>query len=87
MRLRSSELLAGYMEAGDFSQARLARFAGCSRQFIHMLVTDERSTCTPEVAKRIEEAMRVLPGTLFDPRESPTAGPRGKQQKTKASAA
>lgn len=84
MRLRNAELLVGYMDAGDFTQARLARFAGCSRQFIHMLVTGERSTCTPEVAKRIEEAMRVLPGTLFDAHGSPSARPAVRQRKISA---
>lgn len=73
MRLRSPELLAKYMEANDFTQARLARFAGCSRQFIHLLLKGERGTCTIEVAKRIEEAVRVIPGTLFDPFVSPVA--------------
>jgi transcriptional regulator with XRE-family HTH domain len=71
MRLRSPELLAEYMRIGDFSQARLARYAGCSRQFIYLLLKGERRTCTPEIAKLIEEAMRVLPGTLFDRSESP----------------
>lgn len=66
MRLRNPKLLADYMAAGDFSQARLARYVGCSRQFIHLLLTGQRSTCTVEVARRIEEAMRVLPGTLFE---------------------
>lgn len=67
MRLHSTQLLADYMKAGDFSQARLARYVGCSRQFIHMLVNGERTTCTVDVGRRIEEAMRVLPGTLFAP--------------------
>lgn len=70
MRLRSPKLLADYMAAGDFSQARLARYAGCSRQFIHLLVTGQRTTCTVEVARRVEEAMRVLPGTLFEASQS-----------------
>ncbi|GAA1909134.1 hypothetical protein GCM10009737_07850 [Nocardioides lentus] len=65
MRLRDTRLLADYMAASDFSQARLARYAGCSRQFIHLLLKGERQTCTVEVAKRIEEGLRVLPGTLF----------------------
>ncbi|EFQ82740.1 hypothetical protein HMPREF0063_11949 [Aeromicrobium marinum DSM 15272] len=67
MKLRSTKLLIDYMEAGDFSQARLGRHAECSRQFISMMVRGERTTCTPAVAQRIEEALRVLPGTLFVP--------------------
>jgi transcriptional regulator with XRE-family HTH domain len=65
MKLKDRGLLVDYMKAGDFTQARLGRFAGCSRQFINQLVSGERNTCTPEVGKRIEEALRVLPGTLF----------------------
>lgn len=75
MKLRDPGLLARYMEANDFSQARLGRYAGCSRQFIHMLVTGEKRTCTTEVGRLIEEALRVLPGTLFAPNESPTMRP------------
>lgn len=75
MKLRDAGLLARYMEANDFSQARLGRYAGCSRQFIHMLVTGEKRTCTPEVGRLVEEALRVLPGTLFTPNGSPTTRP------------
>lgn len=65
MRLRDPELLARYMKAQDFTQARLARYVGCSRQFIYLLLKGERTTCTKPIGERIEEAMRVLPGTLF----------------------
>jgi hypothetical protein len=71
MRLRNPQLLADYMDASDFSQARLARYAGCSRQFIHLLLKGDRTTCTIDVGRRIEEAVRVLPGTLFDLSVSP----------------
>lgn len=71
MRLRNPDMLARYMEANDFTQARLARYAGCSRQFIYLLLKGERKTCTREIGQRIEEAMRVLPNTLFDDCLSP----------------
>ncbi len=70
MQLRDAGLLAGYMQMKDFSQARLGRYAGCSRQFVHMLVSGEKKTCTPQVGTLIEEALGVLPGTLFVPNES-----------------
>lgn len=70
MQLRDAELLARYMESKDFSQARLGRYAGCSRQFVHMLVTGEKKTCTPQIGALIEEALGVLPGTLFVANES-----------------
>lgn len=72
MQVRDPELLVRYMENQDFSQARLARYCGCSRQFIHLLVTGERRTCTKQIGDLIEEALRVLPGTLFVPSVSPT---------------
>lgn len=75
MRLRNPRLLADYMAANDFTQARLARYAGCSRQFIHLLLKGERTTCTQGVGERIEEAVRVLPGTLFDRSVSPVKRP------------
>ena len=65
MQLKDPQLLERYMEANDFSQARLGRYAGCSRQFVWMLINRKKSTCTKEVGTRIEEALRVLPGTLF----------------------
>lgn len=72
MQVRDSDLLTRYMQNADFSQARLARYVGCSRQFIHMLVTGERTTCTKQVGGLVEEALRVLPGTLFVPQKSRT---------------
>lgn len=84
MQVRDPELLVKYMENADFSQARLARYVGCSRQFIHLLVTGERSTCTKQIGALIEEALRVLPGTLFVPRLSPTTTRPASKRKTQA---
>lgn len=82
MRLRDPELLLRYMENADFSQARLSRYCGCSRQFIHLLVTGERRTCTKQIGELIEEALRVLPGTLFMPQKSPTTHRKVTKQTT-----
>jgi len=84
MQLRDPKLLVGYMQMNDFTQARLGRFAGCSRQFIHMLASGEKKTCTPLVGRRIEEALRVLPGTLFVDSGSPVGGPAVKAGKKAA---
>jgi hypothetical protein len=81
MKLRDPALLVGYMEVNDFTQARLGRYAGVSRQFIHMLVAGEKKTCTKQVGELIEEALRVLPGTLFVPNESPSARPVVKRRR------
>lgn len=72
MRLRDADLLIKWMDEKDFSQARLSRYAECSRQFIHLLTIGERRTCTEPIAKRIEEALCVVPGTLFVAEKSPT---------------
>lgn len=82
MQLRDHELLVRYMENADFSQARLARYCGCSRQFIHLLVNGERRTCTKQIGELIEEALRVLPGTLFVPQKSPTSHQKGNDKGT-----
>ncbi len=72
MRLTNPDLMRQYMQARDFTQARLGRYAGCSRQFIWQLLNDpEVTTCTPEIGRRIEEALSLLPGTLFTPSKSP----------------
>lgn len=84
MKLRDRTLLVQYMEAGDFSQARLGRYAGVSRQFISQLVNGDRTTCTPKVAERIEEGLRVLPHTLFMPNESHAVGRTAKRKATAA---
>ncbi|WP_130012167.1 helix-turn-helix transcriptional regulator [Serinicoccus sediminis] len=84
MKLKDRALLLEYMKLGDFSQARLGRYAGVSRQFINQLCRGERTTCTPQVAARIEEGLRVLPRTLFEPSKSHAAG---QNVTTKATAA
>lgn len=84
MKLRDRKLLVDYMNAGDFSQARLGRYAGVSRQFINQLCTGQRNTCTPAVADRIEEGLRVLKGTLFVPNKSHVVGRSSKHKATAA---
>jgi transcriptional regulator with XRE-family HTH domain len=66
MKLRDPKLMADYMALRDLSQSGLARRAGCSRQFVWQLLNDPtKGTCTGETAARIEEALSVLPGTIF----------------------
>lgn len=85
MKLRDPKLLMDYMRLRDFSQARLARYAGCSRQFIWSLLNDPaKKTCTNEVGQRIEEALSVLPGTLFVLTLSPVKGHAVKGRSTAA---
>lgn len=65
MRLRDADLLARHLIDRDCTQARLARKVGRSRQFINKLVTGLTDTCSPDVARGIEEELNVVPGTLF----------------------
>jgi len=74
MKLRDKQLLKNYLEHRDMTQARLARYAEVSRQFISQLLSEDdwgKNTCTPAVAHRIEEALDLIPGTLFEQKESP----------------
>lgn len=80
MKLRDRELLAAYMEQKDFSQARLGRYAECKRQFIWALLHGDRNTCTEPIANRIEEALGLITGTLFEDNESPEKRPAVKKQ-------
>lgn len=87
MKLRDADLLVAHMKHRDFSQARLARAAGCSRQFIHLLTKGEKRSCTEKVARRIEQALDVPETTLFLRMESPVMRPLVKRAATKSRAA
>lgn len=74
MKLRSPETLRALMNQDEFSLARLARYADCSKSFISHLLAGRRSSCTPELADRISEALHVPTEVLFELRVSPSAG-------------
>lgn len=87
MKLRDPDLLVAHMKHHDFSQARLARAAGCSRQFIHLLTRGEKKSCTEKIARRIEQALDVPETTLFLKMESLAKGPVVKRATTRRVAA
>jgi transcriptional regulator with XRE-family HTH domain len=70
MRLRDRERLGKFMDANGIRQSDLARAAGVSRQFVHMLLRGNKRSCSDGVARRIEEGLHVVPGTLFVPEKS-----------------
>lgn len=74
MRLKNPEMLRLLMQEHEFSLARLARYAGCSKGFISHLLADRRRTCTTALGSRIAEALEVPVEVLFDVKVSPTAG-------------
>ena len=73
MTLISAETLAALMRQKDFNGSRLARYAGCSRQFISQLMLGQKSTCTPKLAVNIAEALDVPLALLFVPSASTAA--------------
>jgi hypothetical protein len=92
MRSRDPELLKAYMVNAKFNQSRLADYVdsglkpkgSCCRQYIHLLATGKRRSCSKDVASLIEEALRVLPGTLFVEEKSPSSRPAVARKKTAA---
>lgn len=71
MKLQSEDTLKALMAQRQFSLQRLARYAGCSKSFISHLTSGRKTTCTPELAARIAEALEVPLEILFVP--SPSA--------------
>lgn len=74
MRLKSPDILRAFMDQKGFSMSRLARYAGCSRQFIHALLSGNKSTCSVELARDLAEALDVPTVALFDRMESAVSG-------------
>lgn len=70
MRLSSPEMLRATMKRRDFSMARLARYAGCSKSMIGHLASGHKKTCTVALAERIAEALDVETELLFVPSAS-----------------
>lgn len=73
MRLKSPEILRAFMDQKQFSMSRLARYSGCSRQFIYLLLKGEKTTCSVPLAESIAEALDVPCMALFDRMESATS--------------
>lgn len=67
MTLTSVENLLELMDRKDFNMARLARYAGCSRQFIWQVCKGHKKSMTPKIAENIAEALDVPLGVLFLP--------------------
>lgn len=74
MTLISVDNLRELMERKDFTMARLARYAGVSRQFIHQVLKGQKKSMTPRVAENIAEALDVPLGVLFLPSVATAAG-------------
>lgn len=85
MKLRSSELLIEYMNHRQgMTCVELGRAAGVSKQFISRLRRKHDDTCKPETAERIERALGVPAGALFEARMSISSVRSDNQQKAAA---
>ena len=74
MKLTSPDTLRALMAQRQFSYERLARYAGVSKSFISHLTSGRKSTCKPETAENIAEALDVPLAILFMPSTSAVSG-------------
>jgi plasmid maintenance system antidote protein VapI len=66
MRLRSRHDLIACMEQRHVSVRELARWVACHPSMIGHLRSGLLSSCSTQLAVRIEKALGVDPGTLFE---------------------
>jgi transcriptional regulator with XRE-family HTH domain len=84
MKLESGEILRAWMRRRRISERTLARYAGCSRAMIGHLLHERKTTCTPQLAERIAEALDVELSSLFAPRVSTNGSESKSLRKTAA---
>jgi len=63
-------MLRATMARRGFSMSRLARYAGCSKSMVGHLASGHKTSCTPDLAVRIAEALDVPTELLFMPNAS-----------------
>lgn len=73
--LKSQALLVDQMRYRRFTTGyQLAKASGLLPGTVNHLVFGRRTTCSPETASAIEEALNVRPGTLFRAEVYPVPG-------------
>jgi plasmid maintenance system antidote protein VapI len=80
MKLTSGAILRAFMDERKVSNNDVALAAGVGRTFISALVNGRRSSCTPQVAARIERFLGVPEGVLFVARTSAVSGRQIKKE-------
>lgn len=82
MKLKDKSIFVAHMDnpRNPYSTGRLAQYVGCSRSFIGHLRTGYKTSCTPDLAERIAEALGVPIEALFDLRTSAGSGRIDKQK-------
>ncbi|WP_327176218.1 helix-turn-helix transcriptional regulator [Mycolicibacterium setense] len=87
MRLRSAELLRAFVGPEPdkrMSGRKLARAAGKHPSFINHLTAGRETSCTPQTADRIADALGVPTDVLFEERLTSAERPNGKLGKSTA---
>lgn len=84
MQLKSPQMLKQYMDYKRYNIRSLAKAAGISHSTVGHLHSGKRRTCSPEVARAIEEALQAPPGLLFDPRATNVSREVGRREKVAA---
>ena len=74
MKLTSPDTLRALIAQRGFSYERLARYSGVSKSFVSHLTAGRKSTCKPETAENIAEALDVPLEILFVQHESADSG-------------
>jgi transcriptional regulator with XRE-family HTH domain len=81
MKLTSRDTLRALMQQKDFSRRRLARYCGLSGSgMIDHLLDGRKTSCTPQLALRIVEALDVPLELLFLPASPSTSGRSAAQE-------
>jgi hypothetical protein len=70
MRLRDRHMLRAAIAGQHYTIRDTAALSRCSPAFMGHLLSGYKTSCSPELAVRIEKALRVAPGSLFMPRSS-----------------
>lgn len=65
MQVSSPEMLAATIRRRGLSLADLARQCGCSKSMVGHLTTGHKTTCTPDLAGRIADALDAPLELLF----------------------
>lgn len=73
VRLKSRRALVEFCEFHDLSGRALARKAGLGQAIVGHLMSGRRDTCNLDTARKLEEALGVPSGFLFEPSLSPVA--------------
>lgn len=79
VKLISPDALAQYMRYRNHTVRSLAEVTGGHRSTIGHLRSGKRTTCSPDLAKRIERALDAPHGSLFVPRISRVARETGRK--------